>query len=510
MKRLIAMILTIALLLSIAAIPAAQADSYATAKVKGGWLRLRAAASFSAETISAYDTGTTVTILGGSGDWYYVSTPDGRLGYMHSDFLTITGSITGGQLEQNTTAYVTSANGLAVRLRTGPSVQYSVIASYAVGTRATILIAGEEWCKVSINGRTGYMMTEFLTTMPVSNPGSSTSSYTAYVTSANGLGVRMRSGAGTAYPTLATYSVGTQLTVLEYGRNWCKIRVGSLTGYMMTEFITTTRPSSVVTAVKVDRASAKPGDVIRTQITPSSAYVSYEWLNDKGERVGTGVTYTVRESDAGRKIRVRATGVSGYTGSAVSGWVIIQGSVAQSYTLTGVTISDSTPAVGQTLTATAYPEGATASIAWYRDDSLYLGSGASYKVLSSDAGHRIYAYAQGTGTTTGRATSSYTQAVTGSGSSSDTGTDAGSANLRIMSVTLNDTTPSVGQTLYASITPVGATATYIWLRDDDKVLSTNSYYTVTAADQGHSIYVWAEGSGVTTGSATSQITAAVQ
>ena len=141
MKRLVATFLTLAMLLCMLAIPSAQAASYATATVKGGWLRLRADASFNAETISAYYTGTNVTILGGAGEWYYVSTPDGKQGYMHSEYLTITGSITGGQLDGNTQAYVTSANGLSVRLRTGPSQQYSTIASDAAGAPVSILVS---------------------------------------------------------------------------------------------------------------------------------------------------------------------------------------------------------------------------------------------------------------------------------------------------------------------------------------------------------------------------------
>ena len=58
MKRLIAIILAVAMLLALS-IPAMAAD-YATAVVKGGWLRLRDGASSDAETISAYYTGTVV------------------------------------------------------------------------------------------------------------------------------------------------------------------------------------------------------------------------------------------------------------------------------------------------------------------------------------------------------------------------------------------------------------------------------------------------------------------
>ena len=68
----------------------------------------------------------------------------------------------------------------------------------------------------------------------------------------------------------------------------------------------------------------------------------------------------------------------------------------------------------------------------------------------------------------------------------------------------------IGQTLVASVAPYGATATITWYRDDSKVLSYGATYTVQADDIGYSIYVWAEGTGNTTGSATSRITSEVK
>lgn len=660
MKRIAALILTLSILLTMLTLPAARAEDYATATVKGGWLRLRAGASVNAETISAYFTGTTVTILGSSGGWYYVLTPDGKTGYMNAGYLTITGSVSGG-LEENTAALVTSANGKPVRLRSGPSQKYAIIASYAVGTPMTVLNTGETWSKVRINGRTGYMMndfikvgtgsgsvaggytayvvsgngktvvmrsgpskqhdvlasyqvgqkvtvlsygstwcqisvngsigymmSEFLSTVKpeVSEPNYGTA-YTAYVTSQNGKGVRMRMGAGKLFPTVATYSVGTKVTVQEYDEDWCKIRVGTNTGYMMTEFLTTSAPS-MVKAVSISATSVQPGDTLWATVSPASASVSITWINDKGVTLGYGERYAVQASDVGRKIRASVTGSGSTSGTAVSSWATVKDSyISLVYQLKGVTISDTTPTVGQTLTATLSPVGATATISWFRDNGVFVGSGSTYKVKSADVGYRLYAWADGTGSTTGEATSDRTAAVVGDepativlesvtisdttphvgdtlkaelyprnttasftwrssaghilgygetytvaaddvGSSiyvyaNGTGATSGSVvssltskvqekvatNIRIEGVTLNDTSPVVGQTLFVTLNPQTASATYTWYRDDDKILSTNGYYTVQAEDLGHSLYVWAEGANGTFGSATSKITAPV-
>ena len=169
-----------------------------------------------------------------------------------------------------------------------------------------------------------------------------------------------------------------------------------------------------------------------------------------------------------------------------------------SIVLSSVTLYNYSPTVGTVLTATIAPANATATILWYRDDNVYLGTGMTYTVTATDVGHRIYAWAQGTGSTSGNVTSPYTQQGT-----------AG-ASYRIDSVTLNSLNPIVGQTLVASVAPYGATATITWYRDDSKILSYGATYTVQADDIGYSIYVWAEGTGNTTGSATSKITSEVK
>ena len=569
MKRIAALLLTLVFLL--AAVPAASADDYATATVKGGWLCLRDGASTSAKIISAYYTGTEVTLLGGSGEWFYVRTPDGRTGYMNAGYLTITGSITGGQVAAGQDATVVSGNGKPVNLRTGPGVSYHIIGTYPVGTAMTVLSQGDSWsqvhidgvtgymmndfiktgfsgmvdvvesytayvvsengkgvvlrggpgktydvlatyqvgqpvtmlaygkswCKISVNGLEGYMMTQFLSTeKPSGSVG--TSVYTAYVTSQNGKGVRLRMGAGKAFPTMATYAVGTQATVLEYGATWCRISIGGKTGYMMTEFLTTRAPSRV-SAVTLDKTAAAPGDTLHASVSPSDASVTVTWLNDKGATLGTGDAYYVRQSDAGRKIRASATGKGSSSGTVVSAWCSVSGYVSTGYQLKAVTLSDTTPQVGQTLKATLTPSGAAGSISWYRDNGVFIGSGATYQVRTADAGYKLRVIATGTGSTTGEATSDWTEAVAPAASA-----------IALQRVTISDTTPNVGDTLKAKLTPANATAAFTWRSSKGNVLGNGETYTVTADDVGASIYVYANGTGTTTGSVVSSLTSKVQ
>ena len=95
MKRFLSICLALALLVSLVpAVPAMTVSQYGT--VTGGWLRLRSAANFDASTISSYYTGTVVQILGTSGNWYNVKTPDGNTGYMYGSYITINGGVPAG------------------------------------------------------------------------------------------------------------------------------------------------------------------------------------------------------------------------------------------------------------------------------------------------------------------------------------------------------------------------------------------------------------------------------
>ena len=209
-----------------------------TGTVRGGWLNLRSAPTYSGQRIASYPTGTVVKIKGQSGAWYEVTAPDGLQGYMLGTYLKISGDdlVIGGD------AWVTSENGLNVRLRSGNGTKYSVIASYAPGTKCTIVDKLGTFCKINIGSYTGYMMTKFLT---ATDPGSAPVGpvlYNVYVVSTNGRGVNLRSSPVKSNNVIGFYEVGTKAGMITPGPVWSRISIDGKTGYMMTEFLSKTKP----------------------------------------------------------------------------------------------------------------------------------------------------------------------------------------------------------------------------------------------------------------------------
>lgn len=430
MKRFasVAVALMLALTLVVAEIPGARATS--VAYVVGGWLRMRIAPSFDAETIASYATGTAVTVLSVSGSWYYCQASDGKAGYMYSAYLTFNTPTTPVTPTAPTSgkAYIWAANGRDVRLREGPGLSYGVLGTYSVGTSVTILSRGTYWHYITVGHQTGYMMAQYLTdapgtsTTPVTpttpTPVTPTTGYTAYVTSANGKSVNLRSGAGKNYHSLGLYPVGTQVTVLTHGSTWDYISIGSVTGYMMNQFLTVSYPPVTpvaITSVSVSSQNPTVGQTLSAVAVPSGATFSCRWYNNYGTLLSNASTYTVQNSDVGYCLMVQISGTGSTTGSATSSYTaqVVYGS-AVTTPLTDVTLSNQTPIVGQTVTAAAQPSGATATYVWRRSDGVTVGNSASYTVQNSDVGYRLFCVATGTGSYSGTKASIYTDQVAAS------------------------------------------------------------------------------------------------
>ena len=290
------MLLIALMILSALMLPCTDATAEQTGVVKGGWLILRAAPSFSGTIKSSYPSGTIVRITGKIGSWYAVTAPDGLTGYMLGDYLQIYGG-GGGFVPVESTAYVTSSNGLNVRLRSGPGKGYSILASYAPGTKCTILSAGNNWCRIQIGAYTGYMMTRYLTNTPyVPTPTPQpqpepSGEYQVYVTSKNGKGVNLRSGPAKTYSSIGFYSVATPAMMITKGKAWSYIRIGNRYGYMMTQFLTENEPLHPIIPGRAYVVSANGKSVnLRAKPSISGGFI-------KSFSVGTPLTIITRGVD---------------------------------------------------------------------------------------------------------------------------------------------------------------------------------------------------------------------
>lgn len=136
--------------------------------VKGGALNMRAEPSLSAQVLRQYPTGTWMTVLEDMGEWSKVRV-NGLEGYVMSKYLSDTSS--------DSTLYVRTNTGRGLNLRDLPSLEGNIITSFKPGTAVTVLLRGNGWYKVSVQGMTGYMASQYLSASQSSGGSTSTSGY---------------------------------------------------------------------------------------------------------------------------------------------------------------------------------------------------------------------------------------------------------------------------------------------------------------------------------------------
>ncbi len=226
MKRLLSLLAALALML----VPAlAMASEYAT--VKGGGLNLREQPNLNAKVLGQYWTGTWVEILEKGDTWCKVKVA-GKTGYMMTKFLNANG---GG-----TTLYVRTNTGIGLNLRKGPGTSFDIITSYPIDTAVQVVKKGTGWYQVKVGENEGYMASQYLFASKA--PSYTTkldTPYKAVLKNINGGSiVNFRLYPGMKTKVLRQLPVGTEVTVLEKGVNWCLVQLDDgAKGYVSTYFL---------------------------------------------------------------------------------------------------------------------------------------------------------------------------------------------------------------------------------------------------------------------------------
>ena len=191
-----------------------------------GTLNLRAEESASSKILGKYGWGSEVLVKGVNGDWASVDV-GGQSGYMYAKYL-------GREGATSSTAYV-KTNNRGLNLRAEPNG--NILGSYPRGTKVTVLATTGEWSKVSVDGKTGYMQSRWLSGKAVSGGSSAVSPAvgTAVVNNPRDTQVLfLRREANVSSESLGYYRNGKTVTLLARQGDWYKVSVDGKTGYVLT------------------------------------------------------------------------------------------------------------------------------------------------------------------------------------------------------------------------------------------------------------------------------------
>ena len=138
----------------------ASAASLGIGTVTADALRLRDSASTSGTILATAPKGETVIILADAGNNWYKVDYDSVQGYMSGEYLTIAQkanvSIGYGQVD---------TDGAVLNVRSGPGTGYAKVTSLADGTVVQITGIDSGWYKITYNGTSGYVSSDYMITV---------------------------------------------------------------------------------------------------------------------------------------------------------------------------------------------------------------------------------------------------------------------------------------------------------------------------------------------------------
>ena len=272
-KRLIALLLVLALL-----IPVGVASAATWYRVNTSSLKVRYLPDESANVLGSYRKDYACTVSSTKDGWSYVTFSNGTEGYVLAKYITKASSYK---------AWVTKDD---TSMRKGPDGNFSAVATLAKGTKVSVLSHGSKYDYVSAGDLgSGYIMNGLLSKKQVKASGNASTSnadsaanYTAYVFNAGYRTVNLRQSASTNSPIIAEYPTGTQVQVVYHSVEWDKVQVGGNEGWMMNRFLSTSVPA--------------PTPVVDSAPAASSSYTAYVVSDNKKQvhvRKGNSKNYSV-------------------------------------------------------------------------------------------------------------------------------------------------------------------------------------------------------------------------
>lgn len=177
--------------------------------------------------LGSYPEGTWMVITGESGNWYAVTAPDGKVGYMSKNYVAVHEPVIAS------VGYVTNpANTSFLNLRAAPSYGAKVKGTYYTGVPCVLQSLSNGWYSVRVDGVEGYFRAEYIDRMeaPMSDE-------VATIVTPGNTGLNLREGPGKQYAVLGQYSGGKYVMVLQKGTDWWKVSIGGQMGFMSTEFL---------------------------------------------------------------------------------------------------------------------------------------------------------------------------------------------------------------------------------------------------------------------------------
>ncbi len=216
-------------------------DKVATFNVKAS---VRSAPSSAAESVTYCGIGTEVKVLSVGESWTQVQV-DSKVGYVSTSYL------------RRGNGYIKSSS---TKLRSSASNSGSVLLPLYKDERITIVNQGSTWTQVIASGVRGYVLTSSIAKDRVYSISGSSSATQIYTVTAN---VQLKSGKGTG-STLAKLQNGDTVYYISQSGSYYQVKYGTSTGYIPASKVKYGNAYILAYDTPVKRVAAASGETIRT------------------------------------------------------------------------------------------------------------------------------------------------------------------------------------------------------------------------------------------------------
>ena len=211
-------------------------------------LNVRSGPGTSNSVIGSLKRGNSVAVKAKSNGWYKVSYGSGT-GWVCGDYLSVGQSSPAKAPAQSKPSSPSSSGGSAgrisgtggagVNVRSGAGTRYGRIGGLAEGASVTIVGQSGGWYQIKYGSGTGWVCGDYVKKTSGGSSGGSSSggTSTGKVSGTGGAGVNVRSGAGTGHSRIGGLAEGASVTIVGQSNGWYKIKYGSGTGWVSSQFI---------------------------------------------------------------------------------------------------------------------------------------------------------------------------------------------------------------------------------------------------------------------------------
>jgi len=220
-------------------------------------LNVRSGPGTNYKVVDWIQKGEIVNVLKDGNKWDYIEFTNGKKGYVSDHYLkTVTAS---DELRTTTPSWLT--------LRNGAGDKYKPIDYLKKGTTVKVISYTGNWAKVSVNGKTGFVYSSFLSKVTTSSVSTSTE-----VKTVNAYWLTLRNGPNASSKEIDFLKKGTKVTVHSYTGKWAYVTAQGKQGYVYSTYLTaasTKTPASPSTQTPTTSTTPK-----ETTTSPAVATVT--------------------------------------------------------------------------------------------------------------------------------------------------------------------------------------------------------------------------------------------